>query len=89
MTTLLIRHKLTVFGGAELVLLKQANYLRRNNIKAIIVSIEISELIKKKLKENNIEFYEINRNNFISIFSLRKFIIKQKCKKIMYSIEYI
>jgi len=83
MTTLLIRHKLTIFGGAELVLLKQAIYLEKNNVKVTIISIEISDLMKKKLNENNINFYEINRNIFISIFVLRKFIIKQKCKQII------
>tara|TARA_B100000963_G_C22640075_1_gene679938 strand:- start:11206 stop:13578 length:2373 start_codon:yes stop_codon:yes gene_type:complete len=83
MSTILIRHKLTVFGGAELVLLKQANYLIKNNTKVTIVSIEISDVMKKKLKDNNINYYEINKNNLISIIYLRNFIKKNKCNKII------
>ena len=83
MTTILIRHKLTVFGGAELVLFKQAKYLKDNNVKVCIISIEISHLMKKKLNENNIDFYEINRNIIISIFLLRKFITKNNCNQII------
>ena len=83
MSTILIRHKLTVFGGAELVLLKQANHLIKNNIKVTIVSIEISDVMKKKLNEYKIDFYEINKNNLISIFYLRNFIKKNNCDKII------
>ena len=39
--------------------------------------------MKKKLNENNIDFYEINRNIIISIFLLRKFITKNNCNQII------
>ncbi len=73
---IILRHKLTVFGGAELILLKEAEYFAKHGYDVTVVVFEINyEVFKNRIK--SLDLIVLDKKGFFGqVYALRKLIKK-------------